>query len=120
MVKRVISDREKDMSECKKGQIIALYQGQKFCKERAEITSIGLRTVQRIIKCCEDVNKPTSSWKTCGRGTILKNCERRSLKILVKSNRQKSTLELTDSFNKRIKTISTRMMKQELIRMSYQ
>ncbi|GBN23064.1 hypothetical protein AVEN_161469-1 [Araneus ventricosus] len=50
----------------------------------------------------------------CGRKTILNNRDRRSMKRLAKSNRQKSPLELTNNFYKGKKTISTCTMRREL------
>ncbi|GBN99086.1 hypothetical protein AVEN_192165-1 [Araneus ventricosus] len=50
----------------------------------------------------------------CGRKTILNNRDRRSMKRLAKSYRQKSPLELTNNFYKGRKTISTCTMRREL------
>ncbi|GBM61601.1 hypothetical protein AVEN_226872-1 [Araneus ventricosus] len=79
--------------------------------EVAEATTIGLSILQSIIKSWKDVNEPASSRKMCGRKAILNNLDRRSLKRLVKSNLQKSILELTKSFNNGSKTISIPKMK---------
>ncbi|GBN32301.1 hypothetical protein AVEN_4347-1, partial [Araneus ventricosus] len=56
---------------------LVLHQGQKSCKEIAQITSIDLRTVQRIIKIWRGVNEPTFSRKMCGRKTILNKRDRK-------------------------------------------
>ncbi|GBN19005.1 hypothetical protein AVEN_263212-1 [Araneus ventricosus] len=112
MAEGVISGRGRDVSECKWEQIIGQFQMQKSYNERTEITSIYLRTVQRIMRSWKDVNEPTSSGKMCGRKTILNNHGRRSLKRLVKFIRQKSTLELTNSFDKGSKPSSTGTIRQ--------
>ncbi|GBN51384.1 hypothetical protein AVEN_205152-1 [Araneus ventricosus] len=115
IAERVIRGGGKDMSQCNKGQIIVLYQGKKFFKKTAEITCNGLCTVQRIMKSGKVVNEPSSSsQKNCDRKTILSNRDQKSLKRLVKSNRQKSNLEIKKSFDKGSKTIYTRTMRREL------
>ena len=75
-----------------KGQIIGMHQAEKTSKEIAETTKIGLRTVQRIIKNCKTCGEPSSSREKCGQKKILTDCDRRSLKLLVKSNRRKTTV----------------------------
>ncbi|GBM54343.1 hypothetical protein AVEN_259204-1 [Araneus ventricosus] len=111
IAERVIRGCGKDV---KKGQIIAQHQGKKSCMEIAEVTSIGFCTVQFIIKSWKDVMNQHIREKKCGGKTILNNRDGRSLKRLIKSNRQKSTLELKNSFDKGSKTISTRAIRREL------
>ena len=81
-----------------KGQIIGMHQAEKTCKEIAETTKIGLRTVHCIIKNWKDSGEPSSSRKKCGRKKILIDCDRRPLKRLVKSNCRKTTVELRAMF----------------------
>ncbi|GBN14857.1 hypothetical protein AVEN_104174-1 [Araneus ventricosus] len=107
MAERIVHGLRKNVPEWKKGRIIGLLQRQKSYKEIAEISSICLCTVQRIIKSWKDVNEPSSSRKIGCRNTILYNRDRRSLKRLLKSNSQILTLELTNSFDKGSKTTST-------------
>uniref|UniRef100_A0AAX7U8R2 Pleckstrin homology domain containing, family A member 5 n=1 Tax=Astatotilapia calliptera TaxID=8154 RepID=A0AAX7U8R2_ASTCA len=77
---------------------------EKTSKETAETTQIGLRTVRRIIKKWKDSGDPWSSRKKCG------DCDRQSIKCLVKSNRRKTTVELRAMFNSECKSISTSTM----------
>ncbi|GBN88105.1 hypothetical protein AVEN_191986-1 [Araneus ventricosus] len=62
----------KEVSDFKKGQIIYLHQSKKTTKEIAEITGIGLRNVQRIIKTWKDSGELPSSRNKCGRKKTLK------------------------------------------------
>ncbi|GBN21011.1 hypothetical protein AVEN_37404-1 [Araneus ventricosus] len=106
----------KDVSNFKKDQIIGLHQSMKTTKEIAEITGIGLRSVQSIIKTWEDIGEPSISRNKCDRIKLSSSRDRRSLKRMVKKNRKKSTLELTAMFNTGPRGISTRTMRRELKR----
>ena len=63
------------VAEFKKGQIIGQCQSGTKCKGIVEISGIGLRTVQRIIKRWKDGGEDTSSRKMCGRKSILNERE---------------------------------------------
>ncbi|GBN18124.1 hypothetical protein AVEN_142892-1 [Araneus ventricosus] len=89
----------KDVSDFKKGQIMGLHHSKKTTKEIAEITRIGLRSDQFIIKTSKDGDELSTSRNKCGRKKLLSSWDQRSLKRLVKKNRTKSTLELTAIFN---------------------
>ncbi|GBM50011.1 hypothetical protein AVEN_167129-1 [Araneus ventricosus] len=67
MCKTVQRSRGKDVSDFERGQIIGLHQSKKTIKEIAEITGIGLRSVQRIIKTRKDSGEPSTSRNKCGR-----------------------------------------------------
>ncbi|GBN05009.1 hypothetical protein AVEN_63758-1 [Araneus ventricosus] len=111
----VIRGGRKNVSQFNNGQIIVLYQGKKSFKKIAEITCFGLCTVQRIIKSWKGVNEPlSSSQNNCDQKMIVNNRDQKSLKRLVKYNRQKSNLEIENSFDKESKTIYTRTMRREL------
>ncbi|GBL85901.1 Transposable element Tcb1 transposase [Araneus ventricosus] len=105
--------RGKDVSDFKKGRIIGLHQSKKTTKEVAEITGIGLRSVQRIFKTWKDSGEPPTSRNKCGRKKLLNSRDRRSLKRPVKKNRKKSYLELTAILNMGHKGTSTRTMQRE-------
>ncbi|GBM75392.1 hypothetical protein AVEN_225469-1 [Araneus ventricosus] len=100
----VQSDRWKDVSDFKKGQIIGLRQSKKTTKEVSEITGNVLRSDQRIIKTLKGSGEPSTSRNKYGR----KKRDRRLLKRLVKKILKKSTLELTAIFNMGHWGISTR------------
>ena len=106
--------RGKDVTEFQKGQIIGLHQGKMSSKEISEITGKGVRCVQRIIKAWNDGELATTSRERCGRHRILTDRDRRAVKRLVKSNRKRSTLQLTKMFNAGCQTISCRTMRREL------
>jgi len=91
-----------------------MHQAEKTSKEIAETTKIGLRTVQRIIEIWKDSGEPSSLREKCGRKKILTDRDRRSLKLLVKSNRRKTTVELRAMFDSESKSISKRTMRKEL------
>jgi hypothetical protein len=58
--------------------------------------------------------KQPSVRQNCGRAKFLDDRDNRSLKRLVKSNRQGSIHQLTRVFNQAAKTISTRTVRREL------
>ncbi|GBN94183.1 hypothetical protein AVEN_207876-1 [Araneus ventricosus] len=101
----------KGVSDFKKSPIIGLHQSKKTTKEIAEITGIGLRSVQRIIKTWKGSGEPLTSRNKCGRKKLVSSRDRRSLKRLVQKNRKKSTLELTAIFNTLHRGISTSTMR---------
>ena len=69
MSKDVSCGRGKDVTLFQKGDIIGLHQ--------AEITGIGIRTVQRIIKARKDSGEPSTLRKKCGREKISNDRDQR-------------------------------------------
>lgn len=78
MPKDTSHDRENDVSQFDKGQIIGMHLSERTPEEIAKTTKIGLRTVQHIIKDWKESGDPSSSRKKCGRKKLLDDCERAS------------------------------------------
>ncbi|MEQ2213567.1 hypothetical protein XENOCAPTIV_017087 [Xenoophorus captivus] len=69
-------------------------------------------------KRCQSVFEASNHWHASSRENILKkilnDCDQRSIKHLVKSNRRKTTVELQAMFNRKSKSISPHTMRREL------
>ncbi|GBL98571.1 hypothetical protein AVEN_19643-1 [Araneus ventricosus] len=88
--------RGKDVSVFKYVRIIGQHQSKRTIKEIAELTGIGLRCIQRIIKTWKYSDEPSTSRNKCGRE---KTRNRSPLKRLVNKNRKNLTSELAAMFN---------------------
>ena len=106
--------RGKDLSLFDKGRIIGLHGADKTTREINEETGVGCRTIQRTIAYWKQYGEPSSSRGNCGRGKILNERDRRSLKRLVKKNRRSSVQMITSEFNEGMKKVSPRTIRREL------
>ena len=106
--------RGKDLSLFDKGRIIGLHGADKTTREINEETGVGCRTIQRTIAYWKQYGEPSSTRGNCGRGKILNERDRRSLKRLVKKNRRSSVQMITSEFNEGTKKVSPRTIRREL------
>ena len=89
----------KDLSLFDKGRIIELHGvGKTICKINEE-TGVGCRTIQQTLAYWKQYGEPSSSHSNCGRGKILSERDRCSLKRLVKKNCHSSVQMITSEFN---------------------
>ncbi|GBM58445.1 hypothetical protein AVEN_269135-1 [Araneus ventricosus] len=88
----------KYVSDFKKGEITGQHQSKKTTKEIAEITGIGLRSLQRIIKTWKDSGEPSTSQNKMWLEKTHKFTEPK-VSESKKKNRKKSTFELTAMLN---------------------
>ena len=83
----------------------------KKTREINEETGVGCRTIQRTIAYGKQHGEPGSSRGNCGRGKILDERDRRSLKRPVKKNRRSSVQMITSQFNEGPKKVRTLISK---------